>query len=438
MCPESHHPQASDEPANVTPVRPGLLKMGCAALAEVLDFKNPADATLRDFFKVHPQLGRRDRGFISETVFAVLRRLRYFTYISDSSSVRRIFIAAADTLTAPARRELGPALSSDEAAWLGQIPRRASEPPPFGVAADLPDWLIERMLAAMTREQVLEIGQAMQQPAPLDLRVNTLRATRVEVLAMLRRSGYEVNSTPYSPLCLRLQGKPTLEQHPTYLSGKIEVQDEGSQLLGLLLAPRRREMVVDFCAGTGGKTLLLGQLMRSEGPLYAFDVSASRLLRLRKRLARSGLSNVHPEVIAHENDKRLERLAGKVDRVLVDAPCTGTGTLRRRPDLKWRQNDAAVDQLRVKQAAILAAAARLVKSGGRLVYATCSILPQENDEIVENFLDEHPEFAERPCRGILHQSGVEIDCGDRLHLLPQVHGTDGFFAAVLQRRSETD
>jgi 16S rRNA (cytosine967-C5)-methyltransferase len=349
-----------------------------------------------------------------------------------------MFIAAADTLDARARRELGPALSSNESLWLAQMRQRVNEPLPLGVAADLPDWLIERMLAAMTQEQVLAIGQAMQQPAPLDLRVNTLLATRAEVLAALRGSGYVVDSTPYSPLCLRVQGKPTLEQHPLYLSGKVEVQDEGSQLLGLLLAPRRREMVVDFCAGAGGKTLLLGQLMRSEGALYAFDVSASRMMRLRKRLARSGLNNVHPEVIAHENDVGLKRLAGKIDRVLVDAPCTGTGTLRRNPDLKWRQTDAAVDLLRVKQAAILDAAARLVKFGGRLVYATCSLLPQENDEIVDDFLRTHPEFSERRCQSVLDEAGVEIDCGDRLRLLPQVHGTDGFFAAVLQRGRATD
>ncbi len=437
MSAKSHNAQAFDGSASVTPVRPALLKIGCAALAHALDFSSPADLTLRRFFKLHPQLGRRDRGFIAETVFAVLRRLRYLTHVSATGSVRRMFIAAADTLNAPDRRELGPALSSNESAWLAQIPKRVREPLPLGVAAELPDWLIERLLAAMPREQVLAIGQAMQYPAPLDLRVNTLLATRAEVRATLISSGYAVEPTPYSPLGLRVQGKPALEQHPVYLSGKVEVQDEGSQLLGLLLAPRRREMVADFCAGAGGKTLLLGQLMRSEGRLYAFDVSESRMLRLRRRLARSGLSNVHPEVIAHENDARLKRLAGKIDRVLVDAPCTGTGTLRRNPDLKWRQTEAAVDALRVKQAAILAAAARLVKAGGRLVYATCSLLPQENDEVIDEFLGKHPEFVERRCQEILHQTGIEIDCGDRLRLFPQIHGTDGFFAAVLERRHDT-
>jgi 16S rRNA (cytosine967-C5)-methyltransferase len=275
----------------------------------------------------------------------------------------------------------------------------------------------------------------MQQPAPLDLRVNTLLATREEALAVLRDSGIEAELTRYSPLGLRLAGKPALEKHPLYLGGKVEVQDEGSQLLGLLLAPRRREMVVDFCAGAGGKTLLLGQLMRSEGRLYAFDVSERRMLRFRKRLARARLSNVHPELIAHENDTRIKRLSGKVHRVLVDAPCTGTGTLRRNPDLKWRLAESDLDDLMEKQASILEAAARLLQPGGRLEYATCSVLPEENDRIVDAFLTRHPEYVELDCGRVLREAGIAIDCGVRLRLSPQIHGTDGFFAALLEHRA---
>jgi 16S rRNA (cytosine967-C5)-methyltransferase len=157
------------------------------------------------------------------------------------------------------------------------------------------------------------------------------------------------------------------------------VQDEGSQLLALLLEAGRGEMVVDFCAGAGGKTLAIGAAMRSTGRLYAFDTSAHRLDALKPRLARSKLSNVHPAAIAHERDDRVKRLAGKIDRVLVDAPCSGLGTLRRNPDLKWRQSPKAVEEMTAKQAAILQSAARLLKPGGRLVYATCSVLPQENE-----------------------------------------------------------
>ena len=192
-------------------------------------------------------------------------------------------------------------------------------------------------------------------------------------------------------------------------------------------------MVVDFCAGAGGKTLLLGALMRSQGRLYAFDVAAKRLANLKPRLARSGLSNVHPQLIASERDAKIKRLAGKIDRVLVDAPCTGFGTLRRNPDLKWRQPESAVAELARKQDAILAAAATLVKPGGRLVYATCSVLPDENDAVVERFLAAHPAFARGDAAAELARAGIALDTGPDLRLLPHRHGCDGFFAAILER-----
>jgi len=192
-------------------------------------------------------------------------------------------------------------------------------------------------------------------------------------------------------------------------------------------------MVVDFCAGAGGKTLLLGALMRSQGRLYAFDVSQPRLEKLGPRVARSGLSNVHVQRLAHERDTKVKRLAGKIDRVLVDAPCTGFGTLRRNPDLKWRQTPADLAELTPKQARILAAAATLLKPGGRLVYATCSVLPEENDAIVDAFLAAHPEFRAADAAAELARAGIALDTGPRLRLLPHVHGCDGFFAAVLER-----
>ena len=173
--------------------------------------------------------------------------------------------------------------------------------------------------------------------------------------------------------------------------------------------------------------------MRSRGRLYAFDTAAKRLSRLTPRLARSGLSNVHPQVIAHERDVKVKRLAGKIDRVLVDAPCTGFGTLRRNPDLKWRQTEDDLRELVAKQAAILDAAATLVKPGGRLVYATCSVLPDENDAIVDAFLAARPKFAQLDAAAILAQAGIALDTGPRLRLYPQRHGCDGFFAAVLTR-----
>ncbi|MGE5027264.1 MAG: RsmB/NOP family class I SAM-dependent RNA methyltransferase, partial [Betaproteobacteria bacterium] len=243
-------------------------------------------------------------------------------------------------------------------------------------------------------------------------------------------------ATPYSPAGVRLDGKPAINRHPLFLAGKIEVQDEGSQLLGYLVAPKRGEMVADFCAGAGGKTLLLGALMNSQGRVYAFDVSEKRLAQLKPRLKRSGLSNLHPQLIASENDLKIKRLAGKLDRVLVDAPCSGLGTLRRNPDLKWRQQPKDIEELTRKQAAILAAAARLVKTGGRLVYATCSILAEENEHIVEAFLAAHPEFELRVAAEVMAQQHISLDTGKYLKLAPHLHGTDGFFAAVMERNRQ--
>ena len=226
-----------------------------------------------------------------------------------------------------------------------------------------------------------------------------MKSRRENAQAALAQAGIEAAPTPYSPLGLRVAGRPALQQLALFKSGEIEVQDDGSQLLGFLVAPRRTDMVVDFCAGAGGKTLLLGALMRSQGRVYAFDVSPARLAKLKPRLARSGLSNVQPVLIQNERDTHVKRLAGKIDRVLVDAPCSGLGTLRRNPDLKWRQRAEGIGELAAKQARILASAATLLKPGGRLVYATCSVLPEENEAIVEAFLRAHPQFVLGKRRG---------------------------------------
>ena len=218
-----------------------------------------------------------------------------------------------------------------------------------------------------------------------------------------------------------------------FTKGVVEVEGEGSQLIALLLAARGGEMVADFCSGAGGKTLALGALMHNSGRLYAFDVAQKRLSNLRPRLARSGLSNVHPQLIVNERDQKLKRLIRKFDRVLVDAPCSGLGTLRRNPDLKWRQNEMDIAELAIKQTKILDAAAKLVKFGGRLVYATCSLLREENEAIVETFLANHPEFKALNAAEILAQQKVGLDTGTTLKLLPHVHGTDGFFAAAFER-----
>jgi 16S rRNA (cytosine967-C5)-methyltransferase len=415
-------------------ITPKLIDATTAALNLLLKFEHPADAVLSKFFRDNRLLGQNDRGFIAETAYAVLRRRRLLEHLlGDEATPRRLVLAALTRLSGVSQRQLEGVVSEKELKWVADLKGRRTDEPGLAEQADFPDWLAERLLTHMDPAELLRLAQGLNQAAPLDLRVNPIKAEREAVLARLDAEGIAAEAGALSPLAIRLKAKPALQKHPLYLDGTIEVQDEGSQLLGYLLAPKRGEMAADFCAGAGGKTLLLGALMRSTGRLYAFDVSDKRLARLKARVARSGLSNVHPVTIANENDIRIKRLAGKIDRVLVDAPCSGLGTLRRNPDLKWRQTAEGVAELARKQHDILKGASRLVKQGGRLVYATCSILPEENEAIVADFLAAHPDFRQVLAQDILAQQGIALDCGDTLRLAPHTHGTDGFFAAVLER-----
>ena len=306
---------------------------------------------------------------------------------------------------------------------------------PASVRAELPHWLyaeIERQY-----EDAAALVDAMKDSAPLDLRVNSIKAGRDEVLDELTAHHVTIEPTRYSPDGLRLHDKPGLMHWPAYREGRIEVQDEGSQLIARLVQPKRGEMVVDFCAGAGGKTLALGALMRSSGRLYALDINERRLTEMGPRLKRSGLSNVHPVAIRNESDIRVKRLNGKCDRVLVDAPCSGSGTLRRNPDLKWRFSEAELARVNEVQHSVLNAAARLLKPGGRLVYATCSLLERENQKVIEAFLASHPDFQTIPAATILRGQKIGVDHMARFApyfvMLPHLHATDGFFGAVLER-----
>jgi 16S rRNA (cytosine967-C5)-methyltransferase len=408
------------------------------ALRTALKMEHPADAVLRHFFQAE-RVGSNERALVAETLFGVLRHrllLEYACTHDDKghATARRMALAYWVRFGGYNLRELEPVLKAKEAEWLGRVKGIAVDSLPLSIQAELPEWIVDRLRGQHSDADILALGRSMQQAAPLDLRVNTLLANRDEVLQALQANGYTAQVTPFSPMGIRLRDKPALNKHALFLTGKFEVQDEGSQLLGLLLAPKRNDMVVDFCAGAGGKTLMLGAMMNSQGRLYAWDISEKRLTNLKPRLKRSGLSNVQPQLIAHENDAKVKRLAGKIDRVLVDAPCSGLGTLRRNPDLKFRQSAQSVAELNAKQAAILASAARLLKKGGRLVYATCSVLHEENQAIVSAFLAAHPDFSLLPAGDVLHQQHIDLAMGDYLQLSPQLHDTDGFFAAVLERK----
>lgn len=419
-----------------------LLRTASIALSDVLSQPGPADAKLGTFFRNNRELGSRDRAFVAESVYGVLRRKRTLTFLAEDEDPRKLLLAWLVRVQGVTLRDLEPHLNKQQTEWAQAIKAKPNTEPPLAQQADVPDWLWQRMEAQYGAEQALTLARSLQQPASLDLRVNTIKATRDEVLAKFASENAETSSTQYSPDGVRMPQRMSINRHPLFEAGKIEVQDEGSQLLAYLTAPKRGHMVADFCAGAGGKSLALGALMKNTGRLYAFDVSEKRLHNLGQRLKRSGLSNLHAQVISSERDAKLKRLQGKFDRVLVDAPCSGLGTLRRNPDLKWRQTEQDIAELNAKQLNILQAAAKLVKAGGRLVYATCSILRDENEAIATAFLTQHADFQLLPAQEILAAQQIEIATNNAdaetdgfFRLLPHIHATDGFFAAVFERKN---
>jgi 16S rRNA (cytosine967-C5)-methyltransferase len=409
-----------------------LLSETAYVLHRLLTFERPADVVLSAFFREKDKLGARDRAFIAESAYGVIRRLRTLEHLAGGREPRRLLLAWLARFGGHNLREFDGLTRGDEAEWLKQVKAEDLSQLPEAVRLDLPDWLHER-LATLHNEALPALMAALNQSAPLDLRINPLATDRDAAIASLAKDGIDAVPTPYSPFGMRLATKPALNRNLLFTHGHIEVQDEGSQLLALLTGAKRGEMVCDFCAGAGGKTLLLGALMRNTGRLYAFDVAEKRLANLKPRLARSGLSNVHPQLIGDERDQKIKRLAGKFDRVLVDAPCSGMGTLRRNPDLKWRQTPESVAEMVAKQAAILDSSARLAKVGGRLAYATCSLLSEENEAQVAGFLARHPDYRLVPANAALAQLGIDLDTGEFLKLDPARHQTDGFFAALLER-----
>ena len=414
--------------------KPIYLKPAAELLGRILAGSLPADKQMESYFRAHREMGVRDRGAVAEMVYACLRRRRVLEHIAGGEQSESQNIVAAYLLIQglSARALEAGGYRGDSAALAVRVRTLDADSLAFNVQTNLPDWLAERLRAQFGDAETRLLAEALARPAPVDLRVNTLKADRAQVQAHLGKEGFPSEPTPYSAVGLRRQERTPLFNTGSFKAGWYEIQDEGSQLLTLLLEPKRQEMVVDFCAGAGGKTLHIGALMANTGTVYAFDVSAKRLEKLKPRLKRSGLQNVRAVAIAHENDERVRRLAGKFDRVLVDAPCSGTGTLRRNPDIKWRDIDLTA--LAADQKNILAAAATLVKPGGRLVYATCSLLREENDEVVSDFLARHADFKPIPAGEILARRRVPLEMeGKALRLLPHRHGTDGFYAQAMTR-----
>ena len=422
-----------------------LIRQAAMMLTNILDFNSPADTKLSEFFRNNRELGTKDRAFVAESVYGVLRRLRYLSTVTaneegDPDDARKLILAWLLRVQGKSIRELEPVLSEQQTEWAHVIKAKSTENLPLAVQADVRDWLWNKLVAQYGEKEALTICRSMFEQASLDLRVNTIKATREDTLKKMLAENInnedKIELTPHSPTGIRMPGRMNISKHVLFTAGNIEVQDEGSQLLAYLVAPKRGQMVADFCAGAGGKTLAIGALMKNTGRLYAFDISERRLQSLGKRLKRSGLSNLHAQQISGENDPKLKRLNGKFDRVLVDAPCSGFGTLRRNPDLKWRFEEQDIAELNVKQTNILARAAKLTKAGGRLIYATCSLLRDENETIAEAFLSANSDFVLVPANEVLAQQQIKIDTGKYLNLFPHLHGTDGFFAAVFERKTE--
>lgn len=400
-------------------------------LKSVRSFSYPLDLRLSDFFKTR-RLNQRERAFVAELIYTAVRHWRLIEWLVGKPTKDEAVLKIAAFLMG----EL-PAVSS----FLSDEEKRFfenfswdfyQESVPPAVFYSFPDFLFDA-LKKRFGDKAFEVAALMNEAAPLDLRINPLKTKRCEVLNAFAHSC----PTPFSPLGVRLKKKIPLSKNPLFLEGKIEVQDEGSQLVALLADAKRRQMVFDFCAGAGGKTLVLGALMKNSGTLYAADTSQKRLARFVPRFKKSGLSNVQI-LNLNENSTRLKRLKNRFDRVLVDVPCSGSGTLRRNPDLKWRFSMEHLKHLNQTQLAILNQASLLLKSGGVLLYATCSFLKEENEEIVFKFLNENPQFErfslkETAWKLKLNLPDEAFNENNELFLSPLLQ-TDCFFASALIKK----
>ena len=399
--------------------------------------RRPADAVANDFFRARRFIGSGDRRAVSDRAWRVMRARRRLTWLLDRAGTAptpRMLVAA--SLLTEGWDEAGltqnysgggygpaPFLQPETAALRHLIGAALNDPAmPDAVRYELPDWVLPHVQARFGDQLGPEMDAALA-PAPLDLRVNLLRGTRENARIALQAEGLECADTPYSPWGLRIDGRRAVTTGAAFQSGLVEIQDEGSQLVAGLVGVEPGMRVVDWCAGAGGKTLALAMLMQNRGHLVACDVSAPRLEGAVRRLRRAGVQNVERHLVA-PGDKWAKRRSGTFDRVLVDAPCTGTGTWRRNPDARGRLRELDLAELVPKQAHILDDAARLVRPGGRLIYATCSIFIEENEAQVDAFLARVPGFTVVP-------SG--LDGATYLSLTPLRHGTDGFFGAVLER-----
>lgn len=423
-------------------------------LGQVLQASGPADGVVDRYFKAHRNMGSTDRRFAGGVVYGCLRRQRELlamaqclapatdlSELGDAGLLTGLYLMTADGwLPGDFEHTNFAAFAAAHGHAIKHFDRSRLSP---AEQLNLPDWLYLSLLHQLPSAEVDALAAALDEPASVDLRVNLRQCTREQLAAALAEQGLDTLPTPLASAGLRRAVRGPLQNTPAFKAGWFEFQDEGSQLIGWLLQPQAGEFIVDYCAGAGGKTLQIADMMADRGSILACDVAPRRLAQLAPRLQRAMAKIVTTRVLQLEVEDDLLDYAVTADAVLVDAPCSGSGTLRRAPDLRWRP--VVLDELRETQTQVLAAASRLVKAGGRLVYATCSLLAEENQQVVDAFLSRHPDFVRCPlphmaddptCLALARQDPdllAHLQRTGELQLWPHRHNTDGFFAQILRR-----
>ncbi len=416
----------------------------------------PADTVVHQYFRKRRYIGAKDRRAVSEQVYGVLRArsrldwwIERFGYGLEIEGRLRLItmLAVQDGLAEDRLQSLfggskfdAPPLRAEEVAYIRRLNGRTLEHPdmPEHVRLECPDWAETPLRNLFGAEFIAEM-EAINRSAPVDLRLNPLKTDRTKAIRLLADMGVDAEPTRWSPWGLRVAERRALSDSEPFQQGVLEVQDEGSQLIARLVGARPGMQIVDFCAGAGGKTLAMAAEMDGKGRVVACDVNALRLDRAGERARRADLHNIERRVLEGERDGWVKRHKRKFDRVLVDAPCSGTGTWRRNPDARWGRGGPDIRELMAIQDSVLASASRLVRPGGRLVYATCSLLQEENEQRIERFVTENPDFAVIDARQVWAEL-LGDDCpldGPFMRLTPAKHGTDGFFCAVLQRQADS-
>lgn len=408
-------------------------------LQAINDTPRPADAIVSGYFRARRFIGSHDRGTLATRLYAILRhharvnwwlekyqipvtpRARMLTWLALGE---KISVKSISELCSGGKYAV-PVLEDSERLYLQKIAGSTIEHPdmPEEISLECPKESYEALKQRFGKDFTREM-RAMLEPAPLDLRINPLKTTREEILKALKEMKLKAEVCALSPWGVRVFERPSLSNLPMLKNGLVEIQDEGSQMIALIVDAKPGERVVDFCAGAGGKTLAISATMENKGRIVACDIIEGRLKRSTERFRRAGLHNIETRPLTSTRDPWVKKHKGGFDRVLTDVPCSGAGTWRRNPDARWHDLGPGLEKLLITQAEVLESAARLVKPGGRLIYSTCSLLPDENETQIEKFLAAHPEFTLLPCG---------LGGAPHLVLTPGQHGTDGFFAAVMIR-----